>query len=316
MKVMDYAIQTENLVKRYGNGFIALDGVSIKVKKGDVVGYLGPNGAGKTTTIKILANLFKPTSGHAYINGIDVNKRPKEAIRYIGALIEVPGVYDYLTPHEMLTYFGKIHGMNNDEIKQRIKEVLELVRLTDWEHKKLSSFSTGMQRRFGIAQAFLHNPEILILDEPVLGLDPKGMKDIRVLIKRLQSEGVTVFISSHLLSEVSEICDSVIFLDNGKIVSHDSIGDIKSRVVKRIEVKFLNPLSEEEIDKIESIEMIDRIDITGDIVRIHFNGKSSTSSQILAKLVSSGFEIVSYTPETTSLEDFYVSIMGDERGLK
>jgi len=311
---MEYAIQTENLVKRYGNGVVALKGVSIKVKKGDVVGYVGPNGSGKTTTLKILTNLLTPTSGHAYINGVDVNKRPKEAIQHIGALIEVPGVYDYLTPHEMLTYFGKVHRMDNHEIKQRIKEVLELLKLTDWEHKKIGSFSTGMQRRLEIAYAILHNPEILILDEPVLGLDPKGMRDIREMIKRFQSGGITVLLSSHLLHEVTEICNRVIFLDKGKVIASDSMENIKNKMEqKTINVKLLNPLSGKEADKIRSIELIDSIEITDDIVRIHFDGKPQTSSQILSKLVSSGFEIVSYTPESVSLEDFYVSIMSEER---
>ena len=317
MEAAGYAIQTENLVKVYEHDVTALDGVSIEIRKGDIVGYLGPNGSGKTTTIKVLTNLLRPTSGRAYINGIDANRNPKEALRYIGALIEVPGVYDYLTPHEILTYFGRVHGMNNKEIDEKIKEVMQLVRLSDWEHKKISSFSTGMERRFGIAKALLHDPEILLLDEPVLGLDPKGIKDIRELIKGFQSEGMTVFLSSHLLQEVSEICDSVIFLDEGKIVAHDTVERIRSTVeTKMIDVKFLEPLSGEEIDKIESIELIDSIEATDGIVRIRFDGNPHTSSRILSRLISSGLEIVSYTPESVSLEDFYISIMGDERGVK
>ena len=202
--------------------------------------------------------------------------------------------------------------MNDKEIEQRIKEVLELVRLTDWEHKKIGSFSTGEQRRFQIAKAILHNPEILILDEPVLGLDPKGMKDIRELIKQFQSEDMTVFLSSHLLHEVTETCNRVIFLDKGKVIASDSIENIKNKTEQKIiNVKLLNPPSREETDEIESIELIDSIEITDGIVRIHFDGKSSTSSQILSKLVSYGFEIVSYSPESASLEDFYVSIMSD-----
>jgi len=313
---MEYAIQTENLVKRYGNGVVALKGVSIKVKKGDVVGYVGPNGSGKTTTLKILTNLLTPTSGHAYINGVDVNKRPKEAIQHVGALIEVPGVYDYLTPHEMLTYFGKVHRMNDNAIKQRIKEVLELLKLTDWEHKKIGSFSTGMQRRLEIVTAILHNPEILILDEPILGLDPKGMRDIRELLKEFQNRGMTVFLSSHLLPEVTETCNRVIFLDEGKVIASDSIENIRNKTVyKVINIKLLNPPSAKEVDKIKSFEFADRIDVSDGVIHIHFDGKPETSCQILSKMVSSGFEIVSYTPESASLEDFYVSVMSEGRGI-
>ena len=176
---MEYAIRTENLAKTYGKTFKALDGVSIHIKRGEVVGYVGPNGAGKTTTIKVLTGLIRPTSGQAYVNDIDVVARPRDALRSMGALIEVPGVYDYLTPHEILTHFGRVYGMRQDTIDRRVKETLELVRLPDWEHKKAGSFSTGMLRRLAIAKAVLHQPEILILDEPVLGLDPKGIMEVR-----------------------------------------------------------------------------------------------------------------------------------------
>ncbi len=315
VEVMEYAIQTENLVKQYSNGVTALDGVSLGIERGSVVGYVGPNGAGKTTTIKILTDLIKPTSGHAYVNGVDVNERPKEALRYIGALIEVPGVYDYLTPHEMLAYFGKVYRMNGEEIDRRIKEILELVKLSDWEHKKIGSFSTGMQRRLVIAKAILHRPEILILDEPVLGLDPEGIRDIRELIKRFQGEGMTVFLSSHLLSEVAEVCNRIVFLDRGRVTASDSIDSIRNKMgYKAVSVRFSAPLSSEEIGKVEAIELVKSVELDDDIVRINFNGKPETSYQILRELVSLDFEIVSYNPEGVGLEDYYLSVMGDEKG--
>jgi len=312
---MEYAIQIEDLVKIYSRKVTALDGVSLTIEKGDVVGYLGPNGAGKTTTMKVLTNLIRPTSGCAYINGVNVNQRPREALQYIGALIEVPGVYDYLTPHEMLTYFGKVYGMSSKQTKQRIDEALELVNLSDWAREKIGTFSTGMQRRLVIAKAILHKPEILILDETVLGLDPRGMKDVRQLIRQFHDEGMTIFLSSHLLGEVAEICKRVIFLDRGKVIVSDSIENIRNRTERRaISVKFLTTLSREEIDRIESIESIDRVDITEGIVRLHFDGKPDTSAQILSRLVSQGFAITSYHMESMGLEDFYLSIMGDEKG--
>lgn len=312
----EYAIQIEGLTMKYSNGFKAVDNVSIKVKKGDVVGYLGPNGAGKTTTIKILTNLLKPTSGKAYINGIDVNRKSKEALQSVGALIEVPGVYDYLTPREILTYFGKIHNMSKEKIDERIKELLKLVKLSDWEDKKTGSFSTGMLRRFGIAKAIFHNPEILILDEPVIGLDPKGIKEIRELIKKLQNEGKTIFLSSHLLQEVSETCNRVIFLDKGKIVAQDSVVNITNNLtVSKIDVRFLKPISAESIEKIKAIDSIDSVELINGFIKIGFDGISSTNSKILSALISSGFEIVSYAPETVKLEDYYISIMSDEKGL-
>jgi len=312
----EYAIETENLVKTFGNGFTALDGVSLRIRKGDVVGYLGPNGAGKTTTIKILTSLIKPTSGRAYVGGVDVNDGPKEALRKVGALIEVPGMYEYLTPREMLTYFGKVYRMDNNVIDRRIKEVLELVKLSAWEQKKIGSFSTGMQRRLAIAKAVFHRPEILILDEPVLGLDPKGIRDIRELIKQFHSQGVTVFLSSHLLGEVAEVCHNLIFLDRGRVVASDSIENIGDKMgPKTINVKFLKPLAREEIDKLASIELVDRVETENDVAQLQFDGKPETSYRILRELLDLGFEIVSYSPEDMGLEDYYVSVMNDEVGV-
>ena len=312
---MEYAIRTENLVKKYGKDFTALDGVSLQIKKGEVVGYVGPNGAGKTTTIKILTGLIKPSSGHAYVNGIDVTASPREALRTIGALIEVPGMYDYLTPHEMLTYFGKVYRMGSNEIDRRIKETLQLVRLSEWEHKKIGTFSTGMQRRLTIAKAILHEPDNLVLDEPVLGLDPEGIRDVRELIRRFRSEGMTVFLSSHLLGEVAEVCDTVVFLNKGKVVSSDSIESIGRGMQHGVvDVKFLRPLSQEETEKLRTIELIRSVDVKDNTAQLGYDGKPESSVQILRRLVSSNLDVVSYHVEGSGLEDYYVSVMSEEKG--
>jgi ABC-2 type transport system ATP-binding protein len=292
---MEYAIRTQDLVKKYSNGFTALDGVSLQIKKGEVVGYVGPNGAGKTTTIKILTGLLKPSSGHAYVNGIDVTANPRKALQTMGALVEVPGVYDYLTPHEMLTYFGKVYRMGSNEIDRRIKETLQLVRLSEWEHKKIGTFSTGMQRRLTIAKAILHEPDNLILDEPVLGLDPEGIRDIRELIRQFRNEGMTVFLSSHLLGEVAEVCNTVVFLNKGKVVSSDSIESIGSTMERKVvDVKFLKPLSREEIEKLKAIELVRSVDVNDNTARLRYDGQPMSSVQILRRLVSSNFDVVSY----------------------
>lgn len=307
-------IQISDLVKDY-NGFRALKNISFTVEKGDVMGYLGPNGAGKTTTIKILTNLLNPTQGHAYIDGIDVNRYPKLALQKAGSLIEVPGIYEYLTPHDLLSYFGKVYQMDSKLINTRIEEVLDYLKIGDWEYKRLGSFSTGMQRRFGIAKALLHNPEILILDEPVLGLDPKGIKDIRDLIKGFQKEGMTILLSSHLLGEVSETCDKVIFLDNGKIIEQDTIDNIVKKAESRvITAKFLKPLSKEKAKKLEAISLIESLNSTSDGFVIFYDGTPETSAKILKEIVSLGLNLTSYSPETVSLEDFYLSTIGAEKG--
>ena len=309
----DYAIRTENLTKRYGRGVLALDDVSIKIGHGEIVGYLGPNGAGKTTTIKILTNLLRPTSGHAYINGIDANKRPKETLCHVGALIEVPGVYDYLSPRDTLMYFGKVHGMTSRDIDDRITEVLQLVKLNEWENKRIGSFSTGMQRRFGIAKAIFHTPDILILDEPVLGLDPKGMRDVRHMITDFKKEGMTVFLSSHLLEEVSLTADSVIFLERGKVVDQDTVENVVARIhSNRISVQFLNPLSEGDLARVQAIEAITDLVPKNGGIEFSFDGSPETSAEILAGMMTKGLKVTAFQPERGTLEDFYVSIMNDE----
>jgi ABC-2 type transport system ATP-binding protein len=312
---MEYAIRTQDLVKKYSNGFTALDGVSLQIKKGEVVGYVGPNGAGKTTTIKILTGLLKPSSGHAYVNSIDVTANPRKALQTMGALIEVPGMYDYLTPHEMLTYFGKVYRMGSNEIDRRIKETLQLVRLSEWEHKKIGTFSTGMQRRLTIAKAILHEPDNLVLDEPVLGLDPEGIRDVRELIRRFRNEGMTVFLSSHLLGEVAEVCNTVVFLSKGRVVSSDSIESISSSLEHGVvDVKFLRPLSREEIEKLRAIELIRSVDVKDNTAQLGYDGKPESSVQILRRLVSSNLDVVSYHVEGSGLEDYYISVMSDEKG--
>lgn len=310
---MVYAVEIRNLVKNY-KAFTALDGISFNIEQGDIVGYVGPNGAGKTTTIKILTTLLKPTSGHVYINGADVTKRSREMLRDIGALIEVPGIYDYLTPAEMLSYFGKIYRMPINEIEKQTKETLGLLKLSDWEHKKIGTFSTGMQRRLAIAKAIFHKPKIIILDEPVLGLDPEGIRDIRELIKKFNSEGVTIFLSSHLLGEVAAVCKKVIFIDKGRITDYDSVDNISTKnISKVIDVKFLRPLSKEELIELEKIELIKSIKANNESVLIGFDGKQDTSSQILKRIMSLGYEIASFNIESIELEDYYLSIMSEEK---
>jgi len=312
----DCIIRTENLVKKFGS-ITALDDVSFEIKKGEVVGYLGPNGAGKTTTIKILTNLIEPTTGRACINGIDVNKRPKEALKDVGSLIGVPGVYGYLTPEEVLTYFGKVYRMPKKQIEQRVDKVLDMVNLSDWKYTKIESFSTGMERRLAIGKSIFHEPSILILDEPVLGLDPEGIREIRELIKSFQDKDVTVLLSSHLLDEVSKVCDSVIFLYDGKIIEKDSVERI-DQIMKQyrlIEVEFLEDLAEEDLDKLKNIPGIDEVEkINHSKVRmIKKEEDPSSTAEILIKVIREGYKVVSYSPIKSNLEDFYVSLVG-ERG--
>ncbi len=316
MSSSNYPIEITDLVKQYGKGPKVLRGISMKIDKGEIVGYLGPNGSGKTTTIKTLTNLIKPTAGTVKIKGIDVQKYPKKALKYVGALIEVPGVYDYLTPDELLTYFGRVYGMRKKDIEERIVEVLKEVKLSRSVDDKVGSFSTGMQRRLMIAKAIFHDPEILILDEPVIGLDPKGIKEVRELVRRFGAQGKSVLMSSHLLSEVSETCDRVIFLNNGKIVEDDTIEGIRKKAsVRRIDVSFISPPDDLSIRSINTFKGVTGVERNNGGASIYYDGLPQTSRSILRDMMAAGFPLYSFTPGSGGLEQFYLSIMGDEKGV-
>ena len=217
----------ENLTKYYGN-FLALDNLSLRVPEKENIGLLGPNGAGKSTTLKILCALIRPTSGKAYVDGIDVAAHPEKALSRIGAIIETPEFYSYLTPVDTLSYFGQLRGMKGETLTRRIKEVIELVKLEKWAKIKIEKFSRGMKQRLGLAQTLLHDPPILILDEPSLGLDPRGVVEFREIIKGVGKEK-TVFFASHQLAEVALICNKVAIINNGQLLAYDSIEDLEKK---------------------------------------------------------------------------------------
>ncbi len=316
MSSRNYPIEISGLVKQYGQGPKVLKGISMKIDKGEIVGYLGPNGSGKTTTIKTLTNLIKPTAGTVKIKGIDVQRYPRKALKHVGALIEVPGVYDYLTPDELLTYFGRVYGMRRMDIESRITEVLKEVKLSRSVDDKVGTFSTGMQRRLMIAKAIFHDPEILILDEPVIGLDPKGIKEVRDLVRKFGAEGKSVLMSSPLLSEVSETCDRVIFLSDGKIVEDDTVANIMEKAsVKRIDVSFISHMDDRSIHLINTIKGVTRAERSNGGASIYYDGLPDTSRSILKDMMSAGFPLYSFAPGSGGLEEFYISIMGDEKGV-
>jgi len=223
---MNEPIIIEGLTKYYGN-FLALDGLNLRVVENENIGLLGPNGSGKSTTLKILCCLIKPSSGKAFINGIDVTENPEAALASTGALIETPEFYAYLTPQETLTYLGNLRGMKGTQLKSRIDEVIKLVGLEKWANVKIEKFSRGMKQRLGLAQALLHDPKILILDEPALGLDPRGIVEFREIIENAGREK-TVFFASHQLDEVTRICDRVAFIAGGKLLLYESLETIQA----------------------------------------------------------------------------------------
>jgi len=266
--------------------------------------------------MKILTNLIRPTSGRATVAGIDVQAHPMRALRRVGALIEVPGVYDYLTPDEVMAYFGRVHGLSAAMAKERTKLVLERVRMTEWHAAKIGGFSTGMTRRFFLALAMLHDPEVLILDEPVLGLDPKGMQDIRIVVKDLAKEGKTVLLSSHLLGEVAETCSRVIMINGGKVQLTGSVDELtRGQQSRRIVVEFLAALSDDDLAKVEALAGVTRVEMNGPHGVIEFDGARGVASSILSSLVKAGLAPVSFAPQQSNLEDLYVNMVGASGGI-
>jgi ABC-2 type transport system ATP-binding protein len=241
---MSEAIVIEHLTKYY-NKFLALNDLTLKVPANENVGLLGPNGAGKSTTLKILCGLLRASSGTAYIDGVDVARNPEQALSRIGAIVETPEFYSFLTPEETLLYLGRLRGMSGDKLKQRIKEVIKLVRLEEWEKVKIEKFSRGMKQRLGLAQTLLHDPPVLILDEPGLGLDPRGVVEFRGIIEKAGKEK-TIFFASHQLVEVSQVCNQVAIIDHGRLLAYDSIKALEKKY-KSLERAYLE-LTEAPID--------------------------------------------------------------------
>lgn len=227
MSESDSPVSIVNLRKEY-HGFVSVNNLNLEIKKNSFTGLLGPNGAGKSTTLKILTHLINATSGNAYINGIDVTQDPKSALQSVGTVIETPEFYPYLTPRETMRYIGEVIGMNKEELSYQIEAILEKVRMTEWGDKKMGTFSKGMRQRVAIGQSLLNNPSLIILDEPTSGLDPRGMAEMRDILKNLRDEmhGLTVMMSSHMMYEVQDLCDRVAIINHGTLVLHDDISAI------------------------------------------------------------------------------------------
>ena len=224
------AIRTEQLTKKYDLGWrkgrlLALDNLNLRVHEGEVYGLLGPNGSGKSTTLKLILDLISPTDGSAWL--FDVPCSNVVSRLHVGFLPENPYFYRYLTGAETLVFYGKLCGMGGSSLKQRIEELLELVGLTRARDRQLSGYSKGMLQRIGLAQALIHDPKLLLLDEPTAGVDPIGSKDIRDLIMRLKGMGKTVLLSSHLLAQVQDVCDRIGVLNLGQMILE---GDVKSLI--------------------------------------------------------------------------------------
>lgn len=309
-------IETTNLSKTYKGNIEALKSLNLKIYTGESVGYVGPNGAGKTTTIQILLNLIKPSSGEVSLFGKKINGHTKQYLKRIGALVEIPGFYDYLTPDQILKHICRIYRVENTKIEIQIANTLDTMKLTEVRFEKISSFSTGMRRRLAIAQVLVHAPDLILLDEPTIGLDPKGVREVRDIIKTLHKNGKTIFISSHNLTEVSEIADRVLFLNKGEIIEDTNMNSLHGRIQsRRIEVKFKDSLSDDIVNKIQSIDGVKEVQI-GKISYIEFSEGKQDPESILNELINMNLSITSFTPQTMTLEDLYLQLYEKEDTLR
>jgi ABC-2 type transport system ATP-binding protein len=310
-------LSVKNISKRIGKKMIIKD-VSFDVVEGEIFGFLGPNGAGKTTTIRMLVDLIKPTSGTIKVYGYDVNHDQENALQYVGSIVENPEVYTYLTGWENLEHFARMQR-GVDEL--RIQEVVDIVRLDQRIHDKVRTYSLGMRQRLGIAQALLGRPKLLIIDEPTNGLDPKGIKELRVFIRQLAADGMAVFVSSHLLSEIQLLCDRVAIISQGSVLAVGEVNELISEnagyVIWDMEpiLEGLNILSANEgVVVVKSADsLIDDTIIAGMSVNavITQNGEELIPS-IIAQLVSAGIAVKSVNKINPTLEQLFLQMTEGE----
>jgi ABC-2 type transport system ATP-binding protein len=310
---MNNVIEIESLTKTYQE-FVAVDSLSMKIGKNRFVGFLGPNGAGKSTTIKMLTNLTNATSGKAYLNGIDVVADPKNALAEVGAVVETPEFYSYLTPEKSLEYIARLRGMRRDQIKARTLEVLELVKMDEERGKKIGKFSKGMKQRVAIAQALMFDPSIIILDEPTSGLDPRGMVEVRDILLSLKKQDMTVFMSSHLLNEVYGLCDSVAMMNRGKLLLYDSVEDMKKNMgATRIQVETISNIDEGRVRMLSDMPNVIDIEVCSNTqIVIDFKGGAEDRNALLRD-IDSNLKVTAFFESGNPLESLYMGLIKESR---
>jgi len=309
---MTAIVEAHGLVKRY-NGTLAVAGVDLAIGEGEIFGLVGPNGAGKTTMLRMLATLLEPTSGDAEIAGASIRRNPQAVRRVIGFMPDAFGVYDDMKVWEYLDFFGGCYGLGPAQRKRMIGDLLELVDLAAKRDAYVLSLSRGMQQRLCLAHALVHDPQVLLLDEPASGLDPRARVELRELLRELRSLGKTIVISSHILPELEELCTSVAIVDRGRVLASGTISDIGQRL--RVgEVLRIKVLGDE--DRVEAARawFEGRSDVasasrdgSGEI-EIGFRGDETGAAALLAAAIRSKIPVVSYSPAATDLQELFLQV--------
>lgn len=299
-------IHTKNLTKEY-DGFRAVDNLNLKVEKGQIYGFLGPNGAGKTTTILMLLGILKPTEGEIYIMGEPLSKNPLNIKRRIGVVSEKQYLYKDMTAWEYLNFFADLYGVKNKE--KRIDELLSAVNLIDVKDRKLGAFSRGMQQKLGFTRALLHDPDLLLLDEPVSGLDPTGIKQIRDLIEKENKKGRTVFISSHLLSEVEKLCSKVAIINRGKLLAEDSMDNLRRKLTDFVQIEVeLTEVSKDILDTLRSFDFIKEIHQEKNVLTLKVTTDKDHRADISKAIAQKGGVVLGIKTLGMSLEEAFITI--------
>jgi ABC-2 type transport system ATP-binding protein len=306
-------VQTTELTKMYDD-FTAVDRLNMEVKKGEIFGFLGPNGAGKTTTVLMLMGLSVPTSGTATVGGFDIIEQSKEIRSVASILPEYSSLYGDLTAFENLDYIGRLNDMPKEERENRIHETLKIVNMLDWIDEKYESYSRGMKQRVGLASTMMKNPEIIFLDEPSLGLDPMGTREIRELVLDLKNkQGLTIILTSHLLSEVQMTCDRIGILNRGKLVLKETMSNLNNIMTgaddRRVEFK-LTEITPELVSDVESLDGVKLV--TQENGRMFVFGNVESDINVSRTIVDHGSTILLMRPREYTLEEIFMKYYEQE----
>ena len=309
---MSEIVVTRGLVKRYP-GTIAVAGLDLAVGDGEIFGLVGPNGAGKTTTLRILATLLAPTAGHAEIAGIDVRRNPDAARRVLGFMPDVFGVYDDMKVWEYLDFFARCYGIPAARRRRMIGDLLDLVDLGDKRDAYVQSLSRGMQQRLCLAHTLVHDPQVLLLDEPASGLDPRARVELRELLRELRSLGKTILISSHILPELEELCTSVAIVDHGRVLAQGRVSDIERRLrygaVIRVSVLGGPESVAAARDHFGADARVASATVTAeDVVELGFRGGDEEAAELLAEAIGAGVRIASFARAASDLEELFLQV--------
>ncbi len=314
---MSAIVRTEGLVKRY-DGTLAVAGIDLAVEPGEIFGLVGPNGAGKTTTMRILATLLRPSSGDAEVAGWSVTRNPDEVRRVLGFMPDVFGVYDDMKVWEYLDFFARCYGIAPAARRRMIGDLLELLDLADKRDAYVQTLSRGMQQRLCLAHALVHDPQILLLDEPASGLDPRARVELRELLRELRTLGKTIVISSHILPELEELCTSVAIIDRGQVLAHGRVADIERRLrfgaVLRVRILEEGDALVAAVDHFAADQdVVSAVLLDDGTIELGFRGNDVASSRLLARAIEHGIRVVTFARAASDLEELFLQVTADER---